>query len=120
MAAYFSDSSVEVVAAVTRRTHSRTITQADADAACNRFLADLNADYRVADVTDILLRQAIYLARIYGLRSYDAVQFAAANEANQLRISAGLPPLVFLSADTELNTAALAEGLVVDKPNTHL
>ena len=30
-----------------------------------------------------------------------------------------LPPLNFISADNDLNTAAQAEGLVTDDPNTH-
>ena len=109
---------MEVVAAITRRARSGTITFADADAFCSLFLADLQNDYRILDITETLLRQAIYLARIYGLRGYDAVQLAAANEANNLRVSVGLNPIIFLSADNELNTAARAECLSVDNPNS--
>ncbi len=110
---------VEVVAALTRRTRSGTITVEDADSACRLFLADLQTDFQIGAVTEILLRQAIYLARTYGLRGYDAVQLAAANEANALRTRVGLDPIIFLSADNELNTAARIEGLSVDNPNTH-
>ena len=49
----------------------------------------------------------------------DAVQLAAALEINTQRIQAGLPPVTLLSADAELNAAALAEGLAVDNPNDH-
>ena len=111
--------SVEVVSAITRRTRSGTITSEDAEFACNSFLADLHNDYWIGLVTELLLDQAIYLARFYGLRGYDAVQLAAANDANALRLSVGLDPLIFLSADKELNTAAHAEGMTVDNPNSH-
>ena len=59
------------------------------------------------------------LATKHSLRGYDAVQLAAALEANDERIANGLPTLTFVSADTELNTAAQAEGLPVENPNNH-
>ena len=75
---------VEVVSAITRRSRGGTITITDANVSCNLFLADLNTDYQIIAVTDILLRQAIYLARTHGLRGYDAVQLAAGLEVNRL------------------------------------
>ncbi len=111
--------SVEVVAAITRRARGGTIIQADAASSCALFLADLSVDYRVVPVIDALLREAIRLAQLYGLRGYDAVQLAAGVEANRLRVGAGLPPLIFVSADNELNAAAVSGGLVVDNPNAH-
>lgn len=77
---------VEVIAAITRRARGGTISQGDAAAFCALFLSDLNTDYQVVTVTDALLRQAIQLAQWYGLRGYDAVQLAAANEVNSLRV----------------------------------
>lgn len=110
---------VEVVAAITRRARGGTVTQADAASSSALFLADLRTDYRIVAVTDDLLREAIRLAQRYGLRGYDAVQLAAGNEANRLRAATGLSPIIFVSADQELNAAARSEGLVVDKPNNH-
>jgi uncharacterized protein len=53
------------------------------------------------------------------LRGYDAVQLAAALTTNDERISRGLLPLIFVSADTELNDAAQAEGLAIENPNNY-
>jgi hypothetical protein len=58
--------------------------------------------------------QAAFLARSHALRGYDAVQLAAAIE-----IHATDPSVTLLSANAELNTAALALGLLVDDPNNH-
>ena len=110
---------VEVVAAITRRARSGTISPANAAAFCAIFLSDLRADYRATPVTDVLLGEAIRLAQLYGLRGYDAVQLAAANEVSRLRVVAGAAPVTFVSADKELNAAALGEGLAVDDPNAH-
>ena len=70
------------------------------------------------DVSDLILNDAINLANKYELRGYDAVQLAAALRANMERVSLGLAPLTFVSADAELNTAASSEGLMVEDPNT--
>ena len=111
---------VEVVAAITRRARGGTITQADAARWCAVFLADLEVDFDSVNVTEDLLRLAVALAQTYGLRGYDAVQLAAGVEIDRFRSAVGLTPLVFISADKELNAAARSEGLVVDDPNAHL
>ena len=110
---------VEVVAAITRRVRSGTISQTDAVTFSALFLADSSTNYRIVPVTDVLLVEAIRLVQSYTLRGYDAVQLAAANEVNRLRVAAGLTPVIFVSADNELNTAARSEGLAVDDPNAH-
>ncbi|MGO9469479.1 MAG: hypothetical protein ACLQIB_44780 [Isosphaeraceae bacterium] len=48
------------------------------------------------------------------MRGYDAVQLAAA-----LQVHSQIPSLTLLSADADLNAAAVAEGLSVDDPNNH-
>lgn len=63
--------------------------------------------------------EALRLAETYGLRGYDAVQLSAALEANGERIGRELSPLILVSADTELNNAAQAEGLTVENPNNY-
>jgi hypothetical protein len=55
------------------------------------------------------------LADAYASRWYDAVQLAAALQANLRRRT----PITFVSADSALNAAAMAEGLPVDDPNAH-
>ena len=59
------------------------------------------------------------LAENYALRGYDAVQLAAALALNNYWLSLRMPGLTLLSADGALNTAAVAEGLAIDDPNTH-
>ena len=59
------------------------------------------------------------LATKHALRGYDAVQLASALEANDERLANGLQPLILVSADTKLNTAAQAEGLVVQNLNNY-
>lgn len=54
------------------------------------------------------------LAEKYCLRGYDAVQLAAAESMNTLCIANSLPQLTFVSADKELNIAAVSAGLLVE------
>ena len=110
---------VEVVAAITRRARGGTIRQKNAVRWCALFLADLDTDFETVNVTRDLLREAVALTQTYALRGYDALQLAAAVEINRLRIALGLTSLIFVSADKELNAAALAEGLATDDPNSH-
>jgi hypothetical protein len=59
------------------------------------------------------------LARRHGLRAYDAVQLAATLQVNSMYQMTGTGPVTLVSADQELNTAATAEGLLVEDPNRH-
>ncbi len=111
---------VEIVAVLMRRSRSGTMTEADAAAACSQFLADLPLDYQVVEVTEGIINPAILLVKKYKLRGYDAMQLAAGCQVNAVCLATGLPPLVFISADKELNAAASGEGLSVDDPNAHL
>jgi predicted nucleic acid-binding protein len=104
----------ETIAAITRRERGGSITPADAAAALADFQLDFARQYFIIEVSAPLVDQAAALARKHGLRGYDAVQLAAALEAQ-----ARLPSLTLLSADADLNAAALAEGLPVDDPNNH-
>ena len=111
--------SVEIIAAITRRARGGTITTTDAAAACNLFRSDLLTSYQIVELTDVLINRAMTLSETYGLRDYDAVQLAAALEVSMLCISSGLPPVIFISADNELNIVTASEGLVVENPNLH-
>lgn len=53
------------------------------------------------------------------LRHFDAVQLAAALDANTTIIAAGLLTLTFVAADDDLLAAARAEGLAAESPNQH-
>ena len=70
-------------------------------------------------MTPSLANRAMLLAEKHGLRGYDALQLAAGVEVDVRYLASGLPAVIFISADTELNVAAMAEGLTIDDPNTH-
>lgn len=110
---------VEVISAITRRGRGDARSQRLAASASALFLTDYAADFEIIEVSQVLLEQAVQLALSHGLRGYDAVQLAAGVALNRLHIESGLTPIIFVSADKELNAAALAEGLAVDDPNNH-
>ena len=110
---------VEVCAALTRKRKGLMMTAVAATKSTNRFRRNFAARFVKSDITDSLLNDAIRLSDLHTLRGYDAVQLAAALEANGERVSHGLSPLTFVSADAELNNAAQAEGLAVENPNNY-
>jgi uncharacterized protein len=111
---------VEVIAAISRRLiRAKTISPADAATAIASFQQDFSAEYRVIAVSDPVIARAMAMAEQYALRGYDAVQLAAAVETNIRRVALGAPPLMLITADTELIAAAMVEGLWVDDPNNH-
>jgi uncharacterized protein len=109
--------SVEIVAAITRAERGRRISASDALAVRAQFKNDLHIEYQVMEVTESIIVAGMVLAETYGLRGYDAIQLAAGCAANTLCISSGLAPIVFVSADSELNVAASNKDLIVENPN---
>ena len=110
---------VEVAAAFARRLKAGSLTIADAQNGLALFQHDLTNNYFTVEITPVLLSEAMRLATQHALRGYDAVQLAAAVEANSQRLSSSLPPLTLVSADVEMNNAAQVEGLSVENPNNH-
>jgi uncharacterized protein len=110
---------VEVTSAIVRRQRGGHISSQDAAATLRQFRQDLVFGYRIIDVTPALLLTARMVAERQGLRAYDAVQLAAAVELNAQWIAAGTGTITLVSADQELNAAAIAEGLSVEDPNLH-
>ena len=104
----------EMVAAVTRRERGGFLSAQAAATALADFQYDFAHQYFIVEVSAALVAQAAALARTHALRGYDAVQLAAA-----LEVQAQAPALTLLSADAGLNAAAVAEGLLVDDPNSH-
>ena len=105
---------VETVAALTRQERGGHVSAQAAAMALADFEYDFTHQYFVVEVSAALVAQAAALARSHALRGYDAVQLAAA-----LQVHALAPSLTLLSADTGLNAATTAEGLLVDDPNSH-
>jgi uncharacterized protein len=108
--------SVEIIAAITRRSRGSSLDSADALEACNQFKIDLQTEYQVIEITENIIHSGIMFAESHGLRGYDAVQLAAGHAVNSLCISNNLAPIIFVSADNELNKAAANEGLIVENP----
>lgn len=110
---------VEVVSAITRKEKGGHLSSVDAANALTAFEQDYQLELNIVPLTASLVNDAVNLAKKYALRGYDAVQLAAALETQAKRAARSLPPLTLLSADTDLNAAAVSEGLIVDNPNNH-
>jgi predicted nucleic acid-binding protein len=110
---------VEVTSAVARRQRGGSLSAQDAAAMLAQFRQDLILEYRIIEITPTLLSGAAALAQGHGLRAYDAVQLAAALQLNHLRSAVAMSTVTLVSADLDLNAAAIAEGLQVEDPNTH-
>ena len=111
---------VEIIAAITRRSLVGSISATDATLVCNQFRSDFQADYQIVEIIEEIINSAMSLAEARGLRGYDAVQLAAGCAVNALCITSGMPPVIFVSADNELNVAAASKGLSVENPNSYL
>ena len=110
---------VEVVAALTKRMRVGSLSATAIAKSINRFERELTNRYLLVEVNPPIIKTAMTLAKSHTLRGYDAVQLASVLQANADRISVGGSPLIFISADHHLNSAAAAEGLRVDNPNNH-
>lgn len=109
---------VEVVSAIARRARGGSLTAAHAAAALTRFRSDFRIRFHIVGITAVLLKQAMSLAETHALRGYDAIQLAAALQVHRRCLSVG-HSLTLISADTDLNAAAAAEGVLVEDPNAH-
>ena len=110
---------VEVTSAVARRRKGRTLTSPRASSILYRFRKHFAGRYLVVDATPTLLDHAMRLANTHALRAYDAVQLALALEVSRVHQAAGSSSVTLVSSDRDLNSAAAAEGLIVDDPATH-
>jgi uncharacterized protein len=109
---------VEVIAALTRRAKVKSQSSGYAKS-IKRFDRDIKDRFSVFKIDDSIITQAMKLAVQYGLRGYDAVQLSSALHAEKELSQLNLSPLIFVSADNELNNAAKAEGLNVENPNNY-
>jgi hypothetical protein len=110
---------VEVVSALSRREREGYLSPSNAHAA--RVLLDRHTDhlYESIGLSAKIAAGAKYLLEKGSLRAYDAIQLASALESNDQLVAAGLPPLVFVSADKRLLEVATAQGLATDNPTDH-
>ena len=110
---------VETVAALARKRKGNLLSPADAATALATLRKELAGLFLTVEVTAALLTSATDLAEKHALRGYDAVQLAAALEANGERQRLKLSPLTLVTADGDLLAAGAAEGLTTDDPNNH-
>jgi predicted nucleic acid-binding protein len=68
------------------------------------------SEYRLLDLTTLVIERARKLLEHHPLRAYDSVQLASALSANDVLVAAGQSVLTFLAADDRLLAAARAEG----------
>ncbi|MGE0820489.1 MAG: type II toxin-antitoxin system VapC family toxin [Candidatus Binatia bacterium] len=109
----------EVVSAIARRGRAGHLSSQALTAALDRFQQDFASGYEIIEISPAIIDRAMSLARTHFLRGYDAVQLAIASGLHLLRQALGLPILTLVSADTDLNAAATAEGLGVENPNNY-
>jgi uncharacterized protein len=111
---------VEVISAIARRGKAGDLSPSALATALNRFHEDFARSYEIVEISPAIVARAMEFARRRFLRGYDAVQLAVASGLHSVRQILGLPVLTLVSADANLNSAAVAEGLVVSNPNDHL
>lgn len=109
----------EIASAFARREKGKTLAPQDAATARAAFAKDVTNVYAIVAVPPELITHAADLATRHVLRGYDSVQLAAALAANRDITAGGHGVMTFVSADGDLNLAAVAEGLAVENPNDH-
>lgn len=110
---------VEVVATLCRKARETAITSMERDNLIDDFRRDTVATYVVRPVTASIYTPAGDLCRTYRLRAYDAVQLAALLALRDEARASGAAAPIFVCADTDLLSYAVAESLRVENPNTH-
>jgi uncharacterized protein len=106
---------VEMASLLGRHARSGNLTQADANRLQRTFMRHFQSQYVVIKLSTPILKQGSAITMQHGLRTLDAIQLASALKA-QKTINA---PIIFISADANLLTAAATEGFAVDNPLNH-
>jgi uncharacterized protein len=109
---------VEVMSALVRRRRMGSLGEHEFFAALAEFRDDWQHLYSHVGIDERVVDRAMTLAEAHGLRAYDAMQLALATFLHEQCVGLGLS-LMLVSADDELNTAAVTEGLDVENPNLH-
>lgn len=112
-------SKVEAAAALASKRRQKNISAKIYQQALADLAHDFTHEYTLVPVDMPLIEAAVRLTTRQKLRGYGAVQLATAQTIQSSLIVAQLPPLTFLSADTDLLMAATSEGLLTDNPNLY-
>ena len=107
---------VEVRSALQRLVRERRMDAAQAQRLTQRVIQHCTRRYQLIRITRTVVAQAGRLVEAHPLRAYDAVQLACALTVRRGMYQRGMPPPLFVAADTTLLAAARAEGFLVDNP----
>ena len=109
---------VEVVAALARRRTSYRSGSADFGFLIDQFRNDFKEVYKIVEVSPSIIKSAMHIAERHALRGYDCIQLSSALFISQKYAELG-EKFTLVSADLELNAAAILEGVIVENPNDH-
>ena len=109
----------EAIAALAAKQRRGGISLNDYQRAESDLRHDFGHTYSIVEIDEPLVDLAANLAKQQRLRGYDAVQLAAALTLQTILLTANLPGLTFLSADTLLLAAAQQEALTTDNPDLY-
>ena len=109
----------ETVAALARKRKGKHLTATETAKAISRFKRHFARRYQKITISDSIIAAAMDYADKYELRGYDAVQLAVALKVEMEHKLIGATSIIFVSADNDLNNAALATGLAVENPNNY-
>lgn len=104
---------IEIVSLLMRRQRQKSISALQVKRARQSFLLHLRTHYMIVEIDNTVLAWTKRLLVRHPLRTLDAIQLASAISV------ARTIPFTFVSADINLLTAAVAEGLLTDDPNAH-
>ena len=107
---------VEVRSALQRLVREGRVDTAQAQRLTQRVRQHCTRRYQLIRITRAVVAQAGMLVESHPLRAYDAVQLACALTVRRGMHRRGMPPPLFVTADTTLLAAARAEGFLVDNP----
>jgi predicted nucleic acid-binding protein len=110
---------VEIAAAFAAKLRGEFITQEAYYDARADLATDSRDEYVLVAVSRAVVDEAVELTARHRLRGYDAVHLACALHLNRALVVHRLPPLLFVSADSDLLAAATVEKLLTDNPNNY-
>ena len=110
---------VEVRSALQRLVREGRLDAAQAQRLTQRVAQHFTRRYQLIRITRTVVAAAGMLVEGYPLRAYDAVQLACALTVRRGMHRRGMPPPLFVAADTTLLAAARAEGFLVDNQLQH-
>ena len=106
---------VEMFSLLARRVREGILSSTESRSLGNAFLVHAESAYLTAPLDDPTLVRARALVGQHPLRALDAIQLASAQVAQSVLGN----PIIFVSSDRNLLSAANAEGFLTDDPLAH-